>query len=262
MLPELVAPSAWRTLEFISDVHLNVQEPATAQAWKHYLSVTQADAVFILGDLFEVWVGDDLLKTEHPQALFANDCARALIALSARCPVFFMHGNRDFLAGHALMQACGTQLLADPTLLVINDERLVLSHGDALCTDDARYLAFREQVRGAAWQQDFLARPLSERQALAQHLREQSQHEQAQRHASGQAYSEVDDVAARALLDQGQASLLIHGHTHRPGAHELGAGLRREVLSDWDAQAFPPRVQVLRLLREAGSTRLERHDLS
>lgn len=259
---ELAAPASWRTLEFISDVHLNPDELATAEVWASFLSDTRADALFILGDLFEVWTGDDLLDSDNAQARFAKNCIQALRGLSGRCALFFMHGNRDFLAGNALMQACGAQLLADPTVLDLGNERVLLSHGDALCLDDERYLQFREEVRGLAWQQAFLARPLSERQALAQQLRAQSRQEQAQRQASGQGYADVDAAAAYEALAQAQARLLLHGHTHRPGGHDLTGGLRREVLSDWDAQASPPRAQVLRLLRQPGTAmRLERQDL-
>lgn len=245
---ELVAPARWRTLEFISDVHLHADEPATASAWQAYLSGCQADALFILGDLFEVWVGDDLLA-DPPE--FLADCVQALHRLSQRCALYFMAGNRDFLAGAGLMRACGAHLLADPTVLVIGPQRLLLSHGDALCLDDSEYLRFRQQVRSTDWQQGFLARPLAERQALARQLRMQSQQQQAQRQARGEGLAEVDGAAAVQWLQAHRASVLLHGHTHRPGRHDLGHGLSREVLSDWDVQAQPPRAQVLRLRTHA-----------
>lgn len=245
---ELAAPARWRTLEFISDVHLHVEEPATARAWQAYLSGCQADALFILGDLFEVWVGDDVLA-DPPE--FLAECVQALHRLSQRCALHFMPGNRDFLAGAGLMQACGAQMLADPTVLVIGTQRLLLSHGDALCLDDSDYLRFRQQVRSPDWQRAFLARPLDERQALARQLRAQSQQQQAQRQALGQGLAEVDAAAAVQWLRAHRASVLLHGHTHRPGRHELGPGLSREVLSDWDARAQPPRAQVLRLQTHA-----------
>jgi UDP-2,3-diacylglucosamine hydrolase len=257
--PELTAPAAWRTLEFVSDVHLSADEPATAAAWSSYLAHTQADAVFVLGDLFEVWIGDDQCTAGDS---FTQACIQALHQLSQRSPVFFMHGNRDFLAGQALMQACGTTLLADPTALVLGQERVLLSHGDALCLDDARYLAFRAQVRSPDWQQAFLAKPLQERQALARQLRLQSQQEQAQRMAAGQQLSEVDNTAADKLLQDTRCQWLLHGHTHRPARHRLASGRHREVLSDWDAQARPPRAQVLRLHLQPGApSTLERHAL-
>ncbi len=252
---ELVAPASWRTLEFLSDVHLQAEEPATARAWMAALAKSRADALFILGDLFEVWVGDDALA--HPSPFLA-DCLAALREFSARGALFFMHGNRDFLIGPAWLQACGAQLLADPTVLVLGHERVLLSHGDALCLGDAAYLQFRQQVRTTAWQQAFLARPLAERQAIARELRTQSQAQQAQRQREGQGYAEVDDAAASAWLHAHRARLLIHGHTHRPRRHALAPGLAREVLSDWDAQAQPPRAQVLRLQRGPDRFTLER----
>lgn len=257
--PELVAPASWRQLEFFSDVHLHAEEPQTAQAWMDHLAGCQADAVFMLGDLFEVWVGDDVLTDPPP---FLQACVQALQALSQRSALFFMHGNRDFLAGTGLMQACGARLLADPTVLVIGQERVLLSHGDALCLDDEAYQAFRQEVRSAAWQEAFLARPLTERQSLARQLRAQSRQQQAQRHASGLGYAEVSDAGAAQWLQAHQASVLIHGHTHRPARHALGPGLAREVLSDWDLQAEPPRAEVLHAWRHDGSgCTFERHAL-
>lgn len=261
--PELDAPASWRTLEFISDVHLQAAEPATARMWAHYLSQTRADAVFILGDLFEAWIGDDLLGADDPAADFARHCVQALQATSRRCALFFMHGNRDFLAGPALMQACGARQLDDPTVLVIDQKRYLLAHGDALCLDDPAYLQFRAQVRTAAWQQAFLAQPLPERQALARQMRQQSQEAQSKRHSGGLGYAEVDAAACRQALQQAGAATLLHGHTHRPARHDLGAGLSREVLSDWDAEGLPPRAQLLRLQRQAGQEpRLERCNLA
>ena len=257
--PELLAPAAWRTLEFVSDVHLSADEPATAAAWRGYLAQTQADAVIVLGDLFEVWMGDDQCTSGDS---FTLECTQALHQLSQRIPVFFMHGNRDFLAGQGLMQACGTQLLADPTVLVLGQERVLLSHGDALCLDDVRYQAFRTQVRSPDWQKSFLAQSLPQRQALASQLRLQSQQAQAQRLAAGQSWADVDHAATDQWLQSTGCQWLLHGHTHRPAHHALPSGRYREVLCDWDAQALPPRAQVLRLQLQPGQpSLLERHAL-
>ena len=257
--PELLAPAAWRTLEFVSDVHLSADEPATAQAWMSYLGQTQADAVFVLGDLFEVWIGDDQCTADDG---FTQACIQALHQLSQRTALFFMHGNRDFLAGQGLMRACGAQLLDDPTVLVLGAERVLLSHGDALCLDDVRYMAFRSQVRSPDWQRAFLAKALPERQALARQLRLQSQQEQAQRLAAGQNWADVDHDAADQWLHDTGCQWLLHGHTHRPTRHLLASGRHREVLSDWDARAWPPRAEVLRLHLQPGvPSRLERHAL-
>ena len=238
-LMELTAGPSWQAVDFISDLHLQASEPATFTAWQRYMQTTPADAVFMLGDLFEVWVGDDVLQERG----FEHQCAQVIEQTAAREPTFFMHGNRDFLVGSGLMTACNTTLLHDPTVLSFNDQRWLLSHGDALCLDDTAYMAFRQQVRSANWQQAFLAKPLAERQAIARGLRQQSE----ARKQTGAGYADVDAEAARQLLLQANASTLIHGHTHKPASHDLGKGLQRVVLSDWDATANPPRAEVLRL---------------
>ena len=236
---ELTAPPDWLKLDFISDLHLQASEPATFHAWQRYMQNTPADAVFILGDLFEVWVGDDVLQ-EHG---FESQCAQVIKQTAARVPTFLMHGNRDFLMGNGLMAACNSTLLSDSTVLSFNQQRWLLSHGDALCIDDTAYMAFRQQVRSAGWQQTFLAKPLAERQAIARGLRQQSE----ARKQSGADYADVDSHAARQLLSEANASTLIHGHTHKPATHDLNNGLQRVVLSDWDAAATPPRAEVLQL---------------
>ena len=244
---ELVAPPDWRTADFISDLHLQACEPATFDAWRAYMKTSPADAVFILGDLFEVWVGDDAAAAPG----FEADCAAVLRATAARIPVFLMHGNRDFLMGPLLMQASETTLLYDPTALEFLGRRWLLTHGDALCLDDEDYLAFRAQVRSPAWQREFLARPLTERRSIARGLREQSEG----RKQSGVSYADVDAQAVAAWFNAADARVMIHGHTHKPAEHDLGAGLRRIVLSDWDAAATVPRLQVLRV-SDAGAVRI------
>lgn len=236
---ELRAPANWRTVDFISDLHLQALEPGTFEAWRAFMADTTADAVFILGDLFEVWVGDDVLHN----AGFERDCADVMRAAAQQRPVFFMHGNRDFLAGNGLMTTTGTTLLDDPTVLTFNGHRFVLTHGDALCLDDHDYMAFRAQVRTSEWQQQFLARPLAERQAVARGLRDASE----SRKRTAAEYADVDTAAACEWLQAAQATVMIHGHTHKPADHSLDTGLQRVVLSDWDAAARPPRLQVLRL---------------
>ena len=236
---ELIAPPGWLKLDFISDLHLQASEPETFNAWQRYMQTTPADAMFILGDLFEVWVGDDVLNAHGIE----EKCAQVMHQTAARIPVYFMHGNRDFLVGDALMQSCGTQLLDDPTVLSFDNKRWLLSHGDALCLDDVDYMQFRQQVRSTDWQQTFLAKPLAERQAIARGLRQQSE----ARKNSGATYADVDAQAARQWLEQANSATLIHGHTHKPATHDLGDDLQRVVLSDWDMAATPPRAEVLRL---------------
>ncbi len=248
---EIVAPPAWRCVDFISDLHLQASDTATFEAWRNYLRSTAADAVFILGDLFEVWVGDDAIVDA---AGFEALCATTIQAATARVPVYIMHGNRDFLMGPALMQSCGATLLADPITLTIFDQRWLLSHGDALCLDDLAYQQFRAIVRSAEWQHTFLAQPLAERQKVARGLREQS--ETRKRQVTD--YADVDTSAAIALLNDGNADHMIHGHTHRPADHVLAGNMQRFVLSDWDLQAQPPRAEVMRLTRTHGKSQLTR----
>ena len=249
--PVLQAPPQWRCIDFISDLHLQASDPATLDAWQNYLQTTRADALFILGDLFEVWVGDDSVE---PQTLttdkangFEARCAQLIKSASQRLDVYFIHGNRDFLLGPAFAASCNMSLLTDPCTLEFGGQRWLLSHGDALCLDDTDYQHFRTQVRNPEWQQAFLAKPLIERQEIARSLRAQS--EQLKR--STAVYADVDTQAACHWLNTAQASTLIHGHTHRPADHELACGLnqvrRRLVLSDWDATATPARMEVLRL---------------
>lgn len=247
-IQELPAPPDWRTVEFISDLHLQPSDARTVDAWRGYMVGTRADAVFILGDLFEAWVGDDAAAEPG----FEADCVAVIQATARRLQMFVMHGNRDFLLGAAVMQSTGATLLRDPTVLTFLGQRWLLTHGDSLCLDDTAYLAFRSQVRAAGWQHDFLTRPLPERRAIAQDLRNQSE----ERKSSGPPSADVDPGAAAAWLAAAQATVMIHGHTHRPADHALAEGKQRIVLSDWDATAPLPRLQVLRIAA-GGAVRVE-----
>ncbi|MFM8610993.1 MAG: UDP-2,3-diacylglucosamine diphosphatase [Burkholderiaceae bacterium] len=236
----LVAPADWRRVEFISDLHLSPAQPATLLAWQHYLRSTRAEAVFILGDLFEVWVGDDSADASSDGG-FEAECTRALREAAQGRAVFVMHGNRDFLIGAHWCDACGVRLLPDPTALDAFGHRWLLSHGDALCLEDREYQAFRTQVRSAAWQHEFLSRPLAQRRAIARGLRDASE----ERKRSESLWADVDTQAARNWLAAAHSRTLIHGHTHRPAEHSLGDGLRRVVLSDWALDDAPPRAEVM-----------------
>lgn len=246
---QVIAPPHWRTVDFLSDMHLQASEPATLACFERYLGSTDADALFLLGDLFEVWVGDD--ACDEPGS-FEAYALQLFTAAAAQRPVYVMHGNRDFLLGPRFLQRAGLQCLADPTVLVLGAQRLLLSHGDLLCLDDVDYQRFRLQARSAAWQVAFLALPLPERRAQARAMRAQSE-------AHGRAatqHVDVDSAAAVAWLRAAGADTLIHGHTHRPAEHALAPGLRRLVLSDWDAAATPPRGDVLRFTAAGVERRL------
>lgn len=247
-LSVIEAPPIWRNIDLISDLHLQASEPQTFMGWQAYMGRTRADAVFILGDLFEVWVGDDAAGNISADG-FESQCAAVLQHTARRIPVFFMRGNRDFLVGPAFMAQCQCTLLDDPTVLDFGGQRWLLSHGDELCLADVDYLKFRAMVRSASWQRDFLAKPLADRRSIARDLRARSE---ARKQCPG-AYADVDNDAAVAWLRGAGAAHMIHGHTHRPANHGLGSGLNRIVLSDWDLTALPPRAQVLRLCRDEAS---------
>jgi UDP-2,3-diacylglucosamine hydrolase len=241
-LKEWVAPATLGCIEIISDLHLAAQTPRTFAAWERYMQSTQAGAVFILGDLFESWVGDDSRFSE-----FEARCADVLVRASARTSLAFMVGNRDFLVGNEMLDACKTQALQDPTVLVAFGERYLLTHGDALCLADTEYQEFRAMVRAPQWQSQLLARPLAQRRALARQLRAGSMERQAGR-PHGDACVDIDTPMALRWLDQANAKTLIHGHTHRPGTDSPAPGYSRHVLSDWSFDdGLGARAEVLRL---------------
>ena len=239
-MADLVAPAGWSSVDIISDLHLQSSEPRTFEDWRRYLQACTASALFILGDLFEAWVGDDALQ--EPDS-FETHCATLLRAATQQRPVFFMHGNRDFLIADGFAQATGVRLLVDPTPFAFLGQRYLLSHGDALCVDDVEYQRFRILARSTAWQTQLLAQPLAQRRQLAGQMRSAS----AARQQRETIYADVDTAAALAWLDAAQANTLIHGHTHRPAEHTLDASHRRVVLSDWDTDTEPPRAEVLRI---------------
>lgn len=244
---EITAPSHWRCIDFLSDIHLDASEPETFALWSAYMATTEADAIFILGDLFEVWVGDDVLVTPGS---FEHKAVDVICAASTRAQLYIMVGNRDFLMGPSLMVQCGATALSDPSTLTFGGQRFVLSHGDALCLADTEYQAFRSMVRSPGWQEEFLAKPLKERQSIAKSIRAQSEHKK----RGGTDYADVDPQAAAGLLQSLRASTLIHGHTHKPGEERLSDERKRIVLSDWVANAKPPRADVIRLSAVAGDS--------
>ncbi|MDN3922029.1 UDP-2,3-diacylglucosamine diphosphatase [Roseateles violae] len=243
---ELRAPADWRRIDLLSDLHLSPDTPATFEALARHLGETAAEAVFLLGDIFEVWVGDD---ARHDP--FEAQCVALLRTASRRLQLFFMAGNRDFLVGPDMLADCGMQGLADPTVLNAFGQRWLLTHGDALCLEDTAYQAFRAQVRSPAWQAALLAKPLAERREIGRQMRAASQAQQADQ----ELWADLDAEACRQWLRAAGCAAMIHGHTHRPREHDLGDGLKRHVLSDWDFEAEPPRGDLLRL-RRAGLRRI------
>ena len=233
----LRAPAHWQAIDFVSDLHLCEALPRTFDAFAQHLLHSPAEAVCILGDLFEAWVGDDM-----GQRGFERQCVELLAQVSQRKQLAFMVGNRDFLVGNAFLEQTGCWVLADPTAVEAWGQRTVLSHGDAWCLSDLPYQAFRRQVRSLGWQSEFLARPLSERLKIAADIRSASK---GRREFDGAADADVDPASALACLRQAGATTLIHGHTHRPSDDLLAPGLQRRVLSDWDLD-HGRRAEVLR----------------
>ncbi len=248
-----VEDPTWSCVDFISDLHLSAQSPETLQALESYLFKTPAQAVFILGDLLEVWIGDDSL--DHEAFSVERSCLHMIQEAGLRTPIFFMPGNRDFLIGERFFAESGMRALHDPCVLKTQGKRILLSHGDALCTTDVDYQNFRQQVRSESWQIQFLSMPFDDRLSMALQLRAQSQEKQAMMQPGE--HADLDHKACLGELLKHQCELMIHGHTHRPKRHELDSSHAREVLSDWDATSLPPRAQVLRL----ENTRLQRLDL-
>lgn len=218
------------TTLFISDVHLDDRRPRTTAQLQSFLQreAVSADALYILGDLFEYWLGDDVLSA----------CATAVAETLARLneqgvPCYFMHGNRDFLLKQGYADTAGLTLLPEEHVADLYGEPVLLMHGDSLCTRDEAYMAFRRQARDPQWQAQILGMPITERIDLARQLREQSGE------ANSNKAEDIMDVTPEEVvkaLQEHNVTTLIHGHTHRPAVHDLeieGAPARRLVLGDW-----------------------------
>lgn len=216
---------------FVSDLHLSPRRPETSEVFERFLAgpARQARAVFILGDLFDYWVGDDDLA-----APFNGRICRALAALTASgVATHFLPGNRDFLVGGDFTHSTRMNLLPDPSVLEIAGRRTLLLHGDTLCTDDTDYQAFRATVRGPAWSQAFLALPLTVRRAEIEALREQSE---AEKEIKAGALMDANAAAVAAAFGDHGVTRMIHGHTHRQARHThliAGQECERWVLGDW-----------------------------
>lgn len=217
-------------LYFISDLHLQEKSPAITQGFFAYLDKLpkDAEALYILGDFFEYWVGDD----DNRELVL--EVKAALNKLAERSvEIYFQHGNRDFLLGEEYSKACNMHLLDEEHLLEYNGQTYLLMHGDSLCTSDVEYMAFREQSRNPAWQQQILSLSLEERYALAEHLRETSQTETQNK---DEMITDVEQSTVEARMLANNVQHLIHGHTHRPSPHQFdlsGQQATRTVLGDW-----------------------------
>ena len=219
---------------FISDLHLHEGRPDITQAFLTFLEETasKADKLYILGDLFEAWIGDD------DQNDFISNIQSALLKINKTTEVFFMHGNRDFLIGSEFASSSGLKLLNDPCSEEMFGNQVLLMHGDLLCIEDHDYQAFRKTSRDPKWQNEFLTKTIQERQEIAHNLRTIS------KEATGTKKEEIMDVSATEVIrtmKESSVNLLIHGHTHRPKSHKITVNdqpAERIVLGDWDAYGW------------------------
>lgn len=218
------------SVHFISDLHLQDDQPALLAGFLAYLDgqANNAENLYILGDLFEFWIGDDVQT--HTSEQVANALyARAQSGLKT----FFLAGNRDFLVGEAYAERCGMTLLTEPQPITLAGQKTLLMHGDELCTDDEKYQQFRQMVRNPDWQKAFLSMPVAQRLQMAGQARTESQHANASKDSF---IMDVNPDAVSATMTAHDVTILIHGHTHRPARHALTLGGRvceRIVLGDW-----------------------------
>jgi UDP-2,3-diacylglucosamine hydrolase len=216
---------------FISDLHLSPEAPGVLAAFERFITgpARQADSLYILGDLFDYWAGDDALAEPFNAAV----CAHLSALAGSGVAVFFLRGNRDFLVGGDFARASGLTLLDEPTIIEAAERRTLLLHGDTLCTDDVAYQTFRNTVRDPRWQAQFLAQDLAARERLIQGLRQTSEQEKQHKPAE---IMDVNAAAVEAVMRAQGVEWLIHGHTHRPARHVLdidGKPGERWVLADW-----------------------------
>ena len=218
---------------FISDLHLETDRPEIGEQFLEFLAgpARTADALYILGDLFEAWIGDD-----DPSPYYAEMKAAIRALADSGVPVFFMHGNRDFLIGESFAREAGVTILEDPCVIELHGEKILLSHGDYLCTDDVEYQQVRAMTRNPEWQAMMLAKSVEERSAFARQAREQSQ---ARYGTLNEEITDVNQDAVEAAIREHEVNVLLHGHTHRPAVHPFHVDERpvhRIVLGDWYEQ--------------------------
>ncbi|NVJ59309.1 MAG: UDP-2,3-diacylglucosamine diphosphatase [Gammaproteobacteria bacterium] len=214
------------TCHFISDLHLSSEQPHLLRLFEYYLDniAPNASEIFILGDLFEVWIGDDY----RPEWL--QPITQKLKTLNEKkIKVAFCHGNRDFLVGQGFCDDVGIQLMSECTTIQLDGTPTLLCHGDSLCIDDVEYIAFRNQVRTQQWQKEFLSLSIEQRLKIVNDYREQSAQATSEKN---EAIMDVNQSMVRKVMQQENCQLLIHGHTHRPAQHE-DSEFTRLVLSDW-----------------------------
>jgi UDP-2,3-diacylglucosamine hydrolase len=219
-----------QSIWFISDLHLNETTPSLTQAFITFLQNRAQDAhsIYLLGDIFDYWIGDDYHLPRYTPVI---EQLQRLHQLGIQ--LYFMAGNRDFLVGRAFMQSSGCQMLDDPHPLMIGEQKVLLLHGDTLCTDDVDYQRLRQQLRNRQWQQQFLAKPIRARLQIAEDLRQHSQQATSQKNID---IMDVNQTEVERVMTAHDVKIMIHGHTHRPQQHQWclnNQHYTRIVLGDW-----------------------------
>lgn len=220
---------------FISDLHLDPSRPAITELFLHFLRerAAESEELYILGDFFEAWIGDDAVPADHPVLAGLRQLT------DAGLPIYMMRGNRDFLLGPAFEEATGTKLLSDPTVIELSGEPVLLMHGDLLCTDDVKYQQFRAMVNDPRWQAGFLAKTVEERLQLAKQARQESTTRNSNLAETTESIMDVNQDTVMKTMREHGVRRLIHGHTHRPNIHHFtldNAPASRIVLGDWYEQ--------------------------
>jgi UDP-2,3-diacylglucosamine hydrolase len=231
-----------KIIHIISDLHLCQSRPHLLALFEKYMAeiAPVSQTLYVLGDLFEVWLGDDCLTTQNPNTHLYDRVIRLFkdYADSNGNELFFIHGNRDFLLADNFVEAVGGIILDEPCLITVANKKTALIHGDSLCTDDTEYLQFRQMVRNRVWQQEFLSLPMNKRIEISTGLRKQSQQAQS---AKSDEIMDVNQLSVESFVQEHQIELLIHGHTHRQAIHDFdlnGKPIQRIVLSDWGSKGF------------------------
>jgi len=217
---------------FIADLHLSPYKPELSRLFQDFIAKHSGPefTLYILGDFFDIWLGDD-----YSMQFYQSDIAALQACRQHGSKIYLMHGNRDFLVGQAFAESTGITLLKDPTLIKLHDQTTLLTHGDQLCTDDIEYQAFRTQIQNETWINDFLSKPVDERLKIAEHFRTESKRLSQEK---SDAIMDTNQHAIETLMAQHQATQLIHGHTHRPKQHSFddnGQTITRWVVGDWHA---------------------------
>jgi len=225
---------------FISDLHIDQSRPDIARAFLGFLDshAARAEKLYILGDFFDTWIGDDVIFHEPKDDVITEVLSRLKKLSTSGVQLYFMHGNRDFLLGEEFMRQCGGTLLNDPCLINLGNTPTLLMHGDSLCTDDIDYMTFRKLARSPGWIQDQLDKPISERIDFARHLRKTSKEKTSQ---TAESILDVNQAAVSRAMNEHEVTQLIHGHTHRPMVHTFNDASqikKRYVLGDWDKQGW------------------------